>query len=93
MNKQDIINRMAQDADLTNAKAVAAYTSLLAGIADALANGERVMLGGFGSFQPAERKARQVLHPITREPLQVKAKKTVKFKIGTKLQEQIEGPK
>jgi len=91
MNKQEIIARMAQDADLTNAKAVAAYNSLLAGIADALANGERVMLGGFGSFQPAERKARQVLHPITKEPVQVKEKKTVKFKIGIRLQEQLDG--
>ena len=71
MKKQEIITRMAKDADLTNAKAVAAYDSIIRSMTEALARGERIMLGGFGSLQPVERKARQVLHPVTKQPLQI----------------------
>jgi nucleoid DNA-binding protein len=87
MKKQEIIARMAKDAGLTNAKAVAAYDSIIRSMSETLAEGKRVMLGGFGSLQPVERKARQVLHPVTKEPLQIERRRSVKFKPGPRLQD------
>lgn len=47
--------------------------------------GDKVVLIGFGSFTPVERAARTGRHPQTSEVIQIKAKKTVKFRPGKKL--------
>ena len=58
-------------------------------ITDALANGDRVELRGFGAFSVKTRGARVGRNPRTGEPIQIKASKMPKFKPGTPLKEAV----
>ena len=56
---------------------------------DALKNGERVSLVGFGTLMVAERSARTGINPATKETIAIPAKKVVKFKAGAELNDLI----
>ena len=54
-------------------------------IKDALADGDKIALVGFGTFSVSERPAREGINPATKEKIQIAAKKVVKFKAGAEL--------
>ena len=85
MTKKDIISTMAVGADITNAKATAAFNAMIDGIRQALSDGERVLLGGLGTFTVTDRRERQVRHPADGRPVTVKGGKSVRFKAGVEL--------
>jgi DNA-binding protein HU-beta len=90
MTKAELIEKMANDAGITKAAAVAALNSFFDSVAGTLKKKEgKVTLTGFGTFSKGMRKARKGRNPKTGEPIKIKASKTVKFKAGKKLKESV----
>ena len=85
MNKAELINAIAEKANLTKADAKAALDATLAAISDAVANNDKVALIGFGTFAVVEKGARTGINPATKEKIVIPAKKGVKFKAGAEL--------
>lgn len=85
MNKGDLINRIAENANLSKAQATEALTATLSAIADSLKEGERASLVGFGTFSVTARKAREGRNPATGATIQIPAKNVIKFKPGKEL--------
>lgn len=85
MNKQDVINNVAEAATLSKKDAKAAVEATLQTITDALSNGESVQFIGFGTFSVADRAARQGVNPSTGDKILIDASKSPKFKAGSTL--------
>ncbi len=85
MNKAELIDAMAAKAGLTKADTKKALDAFMEAVSEALKAGDRVGLVGFGSFSVAERKSRKGMNPKTRKPINIPAKKTIKFKAGNEL--------
>ena len=85
MNKAELINAIAEKANLTKADAKAALDATLAAISDAVANNDKVALIGFGTFAVVEKGARTGITPATQEKIVIPARKVVKFKAGAEL--------
>ncbi len=85
MNKAQLIDAMAEKAGLTKADAKKALDAFVEATTDALKNGDRVALIGFGSFSVATRSARTGRNPQSGKPIEIAAKKVVKFKPGAEL--------
>jgi DNA-binding protein HU-beta len=85
MNKGDLIEKVAQDADISKAQADRAINAVLSGITDSLRKGGAVTLVGFGSFRIAARKARMGRNPRTKQPIKIPARKAIRFSAGAKL--------
>lgn len=89
MNKGDLVNRIAQDAQVSKAQATAALNSVLSAVSETLKDGGKVTLIGFGTFSVSERAARTGRNPQTGETIQIAAKKVVRFKAGKELGEAV----
>ena len=85
MNKAELINAIAEKANLTKADAKAALDATLAAISDAVANNDKVALIGVGTFAVGEKGARTGINPATQEKIVIPARKVVKFKAGAEL--------
>jgi DNA-binding protein HU-beta len=89
LNKAELVEAVAENADLTKAAATRAVDSIVAAITDALAKGEQVSLVGFGTFLVRERAARTGRDPRSGEPIQIKASKNPAFKAGKALKDAV----
>jgi len=89
MNKSELIEKMAKDADISKTAANTALNSMLEGITKSLKKNQKVTLVGFGTFSTSRRKARKGRNPQTGEVIKIKAKKIAKFKPGKKLETSI----
>jgi DNA-binding protein HU-beta len=85
MNKAELIDAMAFNSGLSKADSKRALDAFTKATGNALGNGERVALVGFGSFSVSERSARKGRNPRTGEEINIAAKKVVKFKAGAEL--------
>ncbi|MEM6317670.1 MAG: HU family DNA-binding protein [Bacteroidota bacterium] len=85
MNKGDLINKVAEDANLTKAQATEAVNCVLNSIESTLKEGDKVAMIGFGTFSVSERPARTGRNPKTGEAIQIAAKNVIKFKPGKEL--------
>ena len=85
MNKTQLIDAMAADADISKAAAKKALESFLGNVGGALKGGGRVSLVGFGSWSVSKRAARDGRNPQTGATIKIPAKKVVKFKAGAEL--------
>ena len=85
MNKAELIDAIADSADLTKADAGRALDALVDAITQALKNGESVSLVGFGSFLVKERAERQGRNPQTGDSITIKAARIPSFKAGKAL--------
>ena len=85
MNKAELIDSIAKDANLTKADAKKALDAFVKATTKSLKKGERVALVGFGSFSVARRSQRTGRNPQTGKPITIKAKNVVKFKAGSDL--------
>ena len=90
MNKADLIDKMASEANISKAAAEKALGAFTDGIKDALRKSENVTLIGFGTYSVVERKARTGRNPQTGQELKIPAKKIIKFKAGKGLRETVE---
>jgi len=89
MNKAQLIDAIAEKANLTKADAKKALDAFVDATSDALKNGDRVALIGFGSFSVASRSARTGRNPQTGKTIEIAEKKVVKFKPGAELADAI----
>ncbi len=89
MNKSDLIDAVAQSADISKAAAARAVDGFLAAITDALKKGEQVTLVGFGTFLVREREARTGRNPQTGEEITIPASKLPSFKAGKGLKDAV----
>ncbi|MDF1547230.1 MAG: HU family DNA-binding protein [Bacteroidales bacterium] len=85
MNKAQLIDAMAADANLTKADAKRALDAFIENTSKALKKGDRVALVGFGSFAVSKRSARTGRNPQTGKEIKIAAKNVVKFKAGSDL--------
>ena len=89
MNKMDLIASVAEQADVTRAKATEAVDAVFGAIEAALKAGEEVRLVGFGSFVTAKREATTGRNPRTGEEIQIAASINVRFKAGKGLKDAV----
>ena len=87
MNKNELINAVAEKAELSKKDAEAAVTAALDAVAAALAEGDEVRLVGFGTFEVKKREARIGRNPKTKEEIQIPATKVPAFKPGKALKD------
>jgi DNA-binding protein HU-beta len=85
MNKADLINWIASEADISKAAAGRALDAFTGAIRSELRKGNKVALLGFGTFEVIKRTARWGRNPRTAEPVRIKAAKLVKFRAGQAL--------
>ena len=85
MNKEQLIAKMAEKAGLTKADAGKALAAFQDSITEAVKEGEKVQLIGFGTFAVRDRAARTARNPRTGEAIKVEASKQPTFKAGSKL--------
>jgi len=89
MNKGDLINMVAEEANLTKTQAAEAVNCVMSCIGDALKDGDKASLVGFGTFSVNRREARMGRNPKTGKAIQIAAKNVVKFKPGKELTESV----
>ena len=89
MNKQELVNEVAEKADLPKNKAQAAVEALFDGIKLTLAGGDDVRLVGFGTFTVHDRPASTGRNPRTGESINIAASKSPKFKAGKELKDAV----
>ena len=82
MNKAELIAAIADDAEISKAKAEFALNSAIEHIIKAVTKGDSVQLIGFGTFGSGKRAARVGRNPKTGEAIKIAAAKTVKFTAG-----------
>ena len=90
MNKTDLINAIANKAELNKTQAKDALESIMFSIIDAMQNGEDVQLIGFGTFSVKTRAATTSRNPRTGESIDVPEKKVPVFKAGKGLKDAVE---
>ena len=89
MNKTDLVAAVAAKAEISKKDAEAAVSAVFASITDALADGDKVALVGFGTFEVKERAARTGLNPQTKEKIEIPASKAPAFKAGKALKDAV----
>ena len=82
MNKSDLISTVAFKTRITKKETEAVVTAFLETIVQAVSEGERVTLVGFGSFEARERKAREGINPKTGEKLYIPCARVPTFSVG-----------
>jgi DNA-binding protein HU-beta len=90
MNKSDLIDTMAEAADVSKSAAGRALDALTDAVAVALKNGETVSILGFGTFSVKERAARTGRNPQTGATIEIAASKTPSFKAGKALKDAVQ---
>ncbi|OED40271.1 DNA-binding protein HU [Endozoicomonas sp. (ex Bugula neritina AB1)] len=85
MRKPELVDAIADQADISKDKANQALNAMLAAITSALKSEDTVNLVGFGTFLQRSRAARTGKNPQTGEPIQIAASNTVAFKPGKAL--------
>lgn len=88
-NKQDLITKVAETAELSKKQAALVVNTVFDTISESLANGEKVQIIGFGSFDVRERAERKGRNPQTGAELVIPASKVPGFKAGKALKETV----
>ena len=89
MTKKELIDVIAESADVSHASAERAFTALTDSIINTLVAGEKVTVAGFGNFETGQRAARQGRNPQTGETIQIAASTSVKFKAAKKFKDAV----
>ena len=85
MNKTDFIGEVANKAGFTKVDAKKAVDAFIKTVEGAVKKGDKVALLGFGSFTVVKKAARKGVNPKTKKPINIPARKVVKFKPGAAL--------
>ena len=89
MNKSELIDTIADSADISKSSAGHALEAVLNSIRGALANGDQVSLVGFGTFSVKHRAARTGRNPQTGAEIQIAASNVPSFKAGKALKDAV----
>lgn len=89
MNKTQLVDVVAKEANLKRKEAEAAVNAFINALESALVDGEKIQLVGFGSFEVKERAARTGRNPSTGETIDIPASKHPTFSAGKALKEKL----
>ena len=90
MNKSELIDAIAGEADISKAAAGKALDATIEAVTKALNGGDMVTLVGFGTFYVGERSARNGRNPRTGDTIKIKAAKQPKFRAGKSLKDAVQ---
>lgn len=93
MNKSEMIEHIAKQADISKAAATRALEAMIGGVKATLKKNNSVSLVGFGTFSVSKRQARTGRNPRTGESVEVEEKWVPFFKTGKELRERLNGAK
>jgi DNA-binding protein HU-beta len=93
MNKSELVDVIAQDADISKAAAEKILAAVTAAIVKAVSKGDPVTLVGFGSFKSSKRAARTGVNPKTGEKLMIAASTAPRFTAGATFKTAVAGKK
>ena len=91
MKKQELVAAIAQEAEISKKDADKALEAAINAISKALADGDKIQLVGFGTFEVRERAARTGKNPRTGEMIKIDASKVPAFKAGKALKDVVNG--
>lgn len=91
MNKNDLVSAVAVKAGLNKKVSEAAVNALLSTVEEAMVQGEKVVLVGFGTFEVKDRPERPGRNPKTKETITIPASKMPVFKAGKSLKDKVNG--
>lgn len=89
MNKSELVDAVANAAELSKSDAARAVDGVIGAITQALKSGDQVTVVGFGTFLVRQREARAGRNPRTGETIQIKASKVPAFKAGKALKDAV----
>ena len=89
MNNTELIAAMAEKSGLSKKDSEKALGAFMDTVVDALKDGDKVALVGFGTFDVRERAARTGLNPRTKEPIEIAASKAPAFKAGKAFKDEL----
>jgi DNA-binding protein HU-beta len=89
MKKKELIERIAEKADVPKSEAQKHFEAFEEVVTEALKAGEEVQITGFGKFSVKERKAREGRNPQTGEKLKIRASRVPSFSAGNALKEAV----
>lgn len=89
VNKADLVKSISEKSDLTKADAEKALNAIMESIEEALANGDKVQLVGFGTFEVREKPERKGINPQTKKEITIKASKAPVFRVGKGLKDMV----
>ncbi|MBD2535763.1 HU family DNA-binding protein [Nostoc flagelliforme FACHB-838] len=89
MNKGELVDAVAAKANITKKQTDEVISAFLSVVTEAVANGDKVMLIGFGSFERRERSERERRNPKTNEPMTIPATKVPGFSPGKLFKEKV----
>ncbi len=89
MNKTELIEVVAKEADLKKKDAEAAVNAVLSAFETALVAGDKIQLIGFGTFDVKQKPAREGRNPATGETIKIPASKQVRFTAGKTLKNKV----
>jgi DNA-binding protein HU-beta len=87
--KAEVVDRIAELTGIPKTRVAMCYDTLFEYLGEALAKGDKVAVPNFGTFQVSGRPARMGRNPATGEPIQIKASKTVRFKVAKALKDRL----
>ncbi|MDR1001602.1 MAG: HU family DNA-binding protein [Clostridiales bacterium] len=91
MNKSELIAAIATKSELSKKDSEKALKAFEEAVTEALVNGDKVQLVGFGTFDVADRAAREGRNPQTGEAMPIPASKAPRFKVGKQLRDSVNG--
>jgi len=89
MNKQELVDAIAQKVAITKKDADAVLSAMTEIIMEAVAEGDKVTLVGFGTFEPRDRQAREGRNPSTGKPIKIPATTVPAFSAGKLFKEKV----
>ena len=89
MNKKELVEYIAKNAEMSNAAAGRALDAMISGVKTTLKKKGTVTLVGFGTFSVAQRKARTGMNPRTKEKIKIKAARVPRFRPGKALKDAV----
>lgn len=90
MTKTELINSIAEKGEFTKKDAEKALNAFTTAVTDALVEGEKVQIVGFGTFEVRDKKEKEAINPKTKEKIMVAAKKAPAFKAGKALKDAVD---
>lgn len=89
MNKGELVDQVAKKAGVTKKAAEQIVTAIVDTVMETVADGEKVTLVGFGTFEPRERKAREGRNPKTGDKMEIPATTVPAFSAGKLFKEKV----
>lgn len=90
MNKTEFITAVAEKSGLSKIDAKKAVDAFVETVTEEMKAGGKIALLGFGSFSVTEKAARKGINPMTKQPIDIAARKAIKFKAGAELNDKIQ---